>query len=354
MGSSQRPPVTLPQEPPGSEESWADDEQPTLAKESRTPTRPASARDAVHPDRAASAVPSAPAAISVPQHGEVQIELAELDDDIQKRVTTRVPEQPLDDYARRMMSAEAQQAVTEAPPPFSEGSQDGLEADISNQFELDNFENGRPSELPTAPPPDDFERERARTYPKQKAMSGEAPPWSGDPSQMPTDSPPAVTRPPAGSQMPFLSTPHGPPEDLEFSLAPSTGSVGQPGSSSQAMKDKFAMGDFSGALQAAHDILSTYPEDPEATSVANKCEEVLHDMYASRIAGLSRVPQITMGPDQIRWLSLDHRAGFMLSMIDNTSSVEDLLDVCGMAKLDALRILCALLDQKVISLRAPR
>jgi hypothetical protein len=37
-------------------------------------------------------------------------------------------------------------------------------------------------------------------------------------------------------------------------------------------------------------------------------------------------------------------------MIDGISSVDDLLDVSGMPRLDALRILCDLLDAKVISL----
>ena len=74
-------------------------------------------------------------------------------------------------------------------------------------------------------------------------------------------------------------------------------------------------------------------------------------MYASRIADMQRVPNIIMSPDQIRWLSLDHRAGFLLSMIDGISSVDDLLDVSGMQRLDALRIICTLLDQKVIALQ---
>ena len=111
------------------------------------------------------------------------------------------------------------------------------------------------------------------------------------------------------------------------------------------------MGDFSGALALAEGILKLHPNDLEAESLANKCREVLHDIYASRISDMARVPQVAMSADQIRWLSLDHRAGFMLSMIDGFSSVDDLLDVSGMQRLDALRIICALLDQKVISLR---
>ena len=116
------------------------------------------------------------------------------------------------------------------------------------------------------------------------------------------------------------------------------------------MRDRFAMGDFSGALERADAALQKNPESAEARSLAAKCKEVLYDMYASRIAGLDRTPRVIMGEDQVRWLSLDHRAGFLLSMIDGVSTVDDLLDVCGMKRLDAMRLLCSLLDQKVIEL----
>jgi hypothetical protein len=110
------------------------------------------------------------------------------------------------------------------------------------------------------------------------------------------------------------------------------------------------MGDFSGALEVADKILDRQPRHADAGSIAKKCREVLLDMYSSRISGLHRVPAVAMGADQIRWLSLDHRAGFILSMIDGVSSVDDLLDVSGMPRLDALRIVCELLDAKAISL----
>jgi hypothetical protein len=116
------------------------------------------------------------------------------------------------------------------------------------------------------------------------------------------------------------------------------------------MKGKFAMGDCSGALELADKILGQRPSDSDAQSVAKKAREVLIDMYASRISGMSRVPAVVMNSEQLRWLSLDHRAGFLLSMVDGISSVDDLLDVSGMPRLDAMRIICELLDAKVITL----
>src|SRR5688572_30312250 len=116
------------------------------------------------------------------------------------------------------------------------------------------------------------------------------------------------------------------------------------------MNDRFAMGDFSGALEKARQILETDPLDREARAMASRCEEVLLDMYSSRIAGMHRTVRTVMGADQMRWLSLDHRAGFLLSLVDGHSSVDDLLDLCGMPRLEALRLICSLVDQRVIEL----
>ncbi len=66
---------------------------------------------------------------------------------------------------------------------------------------------------------------------------------------------------------------------------------------------------------------------------------------------MDRVPVVMVATEQLRWLSIDHRAGFLLSHIDGVSSLEMILDVSGMPLLDALKILCELVQQRVITLR---
>jgi hypothetical protein len=114
------------------------------------------------------------------------------------------------------------------------------------------------------------------------------------------------------------------------------------------IRDRFEVGDFSGALVAAEALLELDPENAEALLFAEHCRDVLKQMYLSRLGGLRRVPHISMGREQQRWLSLDHRAGFVLSLVDGTSSIDEILDISGMPELDALRILFELLQQNVI------
>ncbi|HTA89395.1 MAG TPA: hypothetical protein VK745_07465, partial [Polyangiaceae bacterium] len=116
------------------------------------------------------------------------------------------------------------------------------------------------------------------------------------------------------------------------------------------MKDRYAMGDFTGALVIAEGIVESNPEDLEAPRYAQTCRDVLIQMYSARLGSLDKVARVSVPSDQIRWLTLDHRAGFLLSLIDGVSTVDQILDISGMTRLDALRIMYQLLDQRVISL----
>jgi len=116
------------------------------------------------------------------------------------------------------------------------------------------------------------------------------------------------------------------------------------------MKDRYAMGDFTGALVIAEGILEANPDDLETARYAQSCRDVLTQMYSARLGSLDQCVRMAVRNDQIRWLTLDHRAGFLLSLVDGGSTVDQILDMSGMPRLDALRIMYQLLDERVIAL----
>jgi hypothetical protein len=117
------------------------------------------------------------------------------------------------------------------------------------------------------------------------------------------------------------------------------------------MRERFSLGDYTGALEMSELILAEEPANHEAAECGANCRSVLENMFAARLGPLDRVPMIIVPRAQMRWLSMDHRAGFILSLIDGQSSVEMILDVSGMPKLDALRILHELVQQKIVAFR---
>jgi hypothetical protein len=117
---------------------------------------------------------------------------------------------------------------------------------------------------------------------------------------------------------------------------------------------RFDAHNFSGALGLAESVLASEPGNAEARRCAESCRDAMAQKYLSRLGGRRSVLRIRMSPEEIRSLSLDHRAGFLLSFIDGSMSIEEVLDVSSMPELDALRMMFELLEQGVIEIEPPR
>lgn len=121
----------------------------------------------------------------------------------------------------------------------------------------------------------------------------------------------------------------------------------------ERMQKRVEAGDYGGAMMIAEDILANDPGNVLARRCVESCREMVAQKYLSRLGSKSHVLHVSVPPEELRWLSLDHRAGFLLSFVDGAMSIEEVLDVAGMAELDALRILHELREQGVIDVVAP-
>lgn len=115
------------------------------------------------------------------------------------------------------------------------------------------------------------------------------------------------------------------------------------------MNDRFALGDFTGALRSAELILGQAPGDAEAALVAARSRERLVHFHLSRLGGPSAVLGLKVAGAEVRWLGLDHRAGFLLSLVDGTTTVDEIVDLSGMPRHEALRLLAELRDGGAIA-----
>jgi len=106
--------------------------------------------------------------------------------------------------------------------------------------------------------------------------------------------------------------------------------------------------DHSGARELLLQAQQLFPDLTGLADALARSETKLQTIYESKIGKLSAVPRVRLKEDEVIWLNLDHRAGFMLAQIDGTLSFEDLFSVSGMSRLDTARILAQLLDQRVI------
>jgi len=62
-------------------------------------------------------------------------------------------------------------------------------------------------------------------------------------------------------------------------------------------------------------------------------------------------PVVVMEAECLKRLPLDHRAGFVLSLMDGSLDLETLIDLCGMERQDALSLIRNLFDSGVVDFR---
>ena len=106
--------------------------------------------------------------------------------------------------------------------------------------------------------------------------------------------------------------------------------------------------DHTGARELLLQAQALDPEAPEVARALAESEQTLQALYESKLGKLSTVPRVRLRDDEVIWLNLDHRAGFILAQIDGSLSFDDLFSVSGMSRLDTARILVQLLEQRVI------
>ncbi|AKF09242.1 hypothetical protein [Sandaracinus amylolyticus] len=126
------------------------------------------------------------------------------------------------------------------------------------------------------------------------------------------------------------------------------------------MADRYALGDYTGALRVAELLLGRDPDDVRAQRCAESSRERLLALYTARLGSVSgvassevgaRVPRIAVPEHEIRWLGLDHRQGFLLSRLDGSVTVDDLVDVSGMSRLEVLRTLVELVESGAVGVQ---
>ena len=180
---------------------------------------------------------------------------------------------------------------------------------------------GRMSRQSTVPPPQAAEVDRLRAL---SARSGSNRPDLGSDAE---------TTPPSDGGALDLVDRSRPSQQLDL--------VGE-------MEELYALDDLTGALRFAELILGREPDNMQARQCAQNCRQRLVQLYASKIGDLSGVPVQALSENQMRWLGLDHRSGFLLSRVDGLSTIEEVLDVCGMPRLEALKTLVDLLERGAI------
>jgi hypothetical protein len=65
---------------------------------------------------------------------------------------------------------------------------------------------------------------------------------------------------------------------------------------------------------------------------------------------LATVPRLAIPPEELHASELDHREYFLISLLDGVTTIENLIDICGMPSEEALALLDGLVRRGILGI----
>ena len=101
-------------------------------------------------------------------------------------------------------------------------------------------------------------------------------------------------------------------------------------------------GDLERAVAAVDLALSEEPSAALAQKLIHRNRDTIMNVFQTYLGDLERTPQLAKPLHELANAPISSRAAFLLSRIDGSISIDEILDVCGMPRLEAYRYLCQL------------
>lgn len=175
--------------------------------------------------------------------------------------------------------------------------------------------------------------------------------WGADKERRLTVGPPSTKPPPRNT----LRAPPGMMANLAGDGGSASGgserpTVMAPGEDDplREVADRYALGDYIASLRGAELELGRNPDNEQARWYADNSRAYLEGQYASRIGSLDRLFILAVPPGEVRWLGLDHQAEVLLAFLTGDRSVTQVIELCAMDRLDALKTFVELLESGAI------
>jgi hypothetical protein len=109
-------------------------------------------------------------------------------------------------------------------------------------------------------------------------------------------------------------------------------------------------GRYESAKDLVSSVLENHPDSDRAKELLANIEDAKgHTDPTEQLGGLNQVPQREVPMSRVSSLDLDHRAGFVLSLVDGEVTFADILDLSSMSREETLDVLIDMYEADVIS-----
>ena len=110
----------------------------------------------------------------------------------------------------------------------------------------------------------------------------------------------------------------------------------------------FRKGETEESLELFQTLARDNPRRMEVQGYLELVRSHLYEWYRGRVAGASSVLRVKITPKEIMKYNLPTDAGFLLSMIDGSTSVNEILALSGMDPFDGVRVVHRLLEAGIV------
>jgi hypothetical protein len=111
-------------------------------------------------------------------------------------------------------------------------------------------------------------------------------------------------------------------------------------------------GELAEGLDLLESVAGREPGRLDVEAFVDLARAALLRVYRQNVGNGGRVPRVRIPPDQVLKYNLPASAGFLLSLIDGRTSVDELLALSGMDPFDVLRGVSNLLDAGIVETAA--
>lgn len=116
------------------------------------------------------------------------------------------------------------------------------------------------------------------------------------------------------------------------------------------MQRAFSARDYARALDLGERFLAHDPAHVGARLFVQECRTIVETQLDRQLAPLDRVVALAQPLDELTNERIDPRTAFLLSRVDGRVTIEDLVDLAAMPRVDALRVLADAIARGLVTL----
>lgn len=113
-------------------------------------------------------------------------------------------------------------------------------------------------------------------------------------------------------------------------------------------RELFDRGEHTDSLELCEILADALPDDEVRTTLMAKNLEILEALYLERLGDPETVPRVDLAQGNLQDIQMDHKTAFLLTRIDGTLTIEEILDIAGMSRFEAVKNLVQALEEGII------